>query len=1076
MATRTLSPAQAGTLESLFGHRIETDPVERKLYSHDVGVLPRLVRPIVGDSTPAAVVQPTDEAEVVSLVRWAADDGVPLVPRGKSTSGYGGVLAVKGGVLVDFHRMNKLLALDPVAMTATVQPGMVWKSLDAQLQRHGLTLRLYPTSYPSSTVGGWLAQGGAGIGSLDAGWFRENVVSARAVLADGSARTFEGADVDLLSDAEGTTGLITEVTIKIKPAAPIGVVAASFESAASLAGCLQGVSTADFPLWSVSLISPKMAELKNRVPEKVLHDLPHPPHQPLPEKYLAIFAFAESDRSSVEPGLGARIALSGGAVLDQALADQEWEDRFGVMKVKRLGPSLIPAEAVIPLEGLGAALAELETKVAQPLVIEGVLARKASSGQSAYEAVLLGFVPHDERKLTFNVAFATALTVLSIAKAHGGRAYSTGLYFTGEAEALLGKERLKSLRAHRAAVDPKRILNPGKAIEGSTLGSFLGLAQRFEPAIRPFANAAKAPVGERIGSHEVAGLPADVAWNAYACAQCGACVDDCTQFSGRGWESESPRGKWYFLRMVQEGSARWDQEWVDNFLVCTTCERCDVNCPIGLPVEPSWMKLRGKKIQEERGLTIPIFEMMGATLHAEGNIWANYRKDRAAWFPKDLWEKHGPDHRAGNVYFAGCTASYTEPDIAMGAVRLLDSAGVDFTYLGEKENCCATPMLVAGKWDLFVETMTKNVQAVKEAGGDTVTTSCPACDMMWRKVYPEWCAKLGIPYDVKVKHYSELVVDQINAGKFSFPASSGAPVTVTWHDSCHIGRASGVYEPPRELIKATGAELVEMEHNRREALCCGSVLTLVSEPEVAHDLGQLKLAEADATGAEKILALCPCCQFQMRVSKEKRGARVEVEDLAHFAASALGYELPDPNPEVAYLWGLFEGFISLITPQGFADLMGTMWPELVDAMPLGMGKVMRAMGKLPGPLGDAAFGAMRPTFPVLFPRLLPGMMPKVLPTMLDRVSARIPMPDYMAEQMPDLMPKVMDGLMPKMLPMVVPLVTDPLIGYLRGAEPAKVARVRVTIATESGANGKPNGSAKQGVATTDDSESRQGGR
>jgi hypothetical protein len=152
---------------------------------------------------------------------------------------------------------------------------------------------------------------------------------------------------------------------------------------------------------------------------------------------------------------------------------------------------------------------------------------------------------------------------------------------------------------------------------------------------------------------------------------------------------------------------------------------------------------------------------------------------------------------------------------------------------------------------------------------------------------------------------------------------------------------------------------------------------------------------------------------------------VEIVDLAHFTGNALGYEFPDPNPDVHRHWGVFDSFITLMTPQGFADLMGTMWPELIDAMPFGMGPLMRTMGKIPG-----ALQLMKPMFPVLFPKLLPMMLPKVMQVMLKRVEAQIPMPGYMIAQMPVLMPKVMDNLMPQMIDDVVPLVTGSMIDYL----------------------------------------------
>ncbi len=1012
-----------------FKDRVTFNKTERTLYGHDIAAMPNLIKPLVGNTTPDAVVQPQNEQELVEVVGWAYQQGIPLTPRGKASSGYGGVIPVKKGLVVDFYRMKDVLAIDAAGLTVTVQPGITWEQLDKKLKPHGLTLRLYPTSYPSSSVGGWLAQGGAGIGSYKYGYFSQNVISARVVLPTGEVREFgsggSGQSLDLVADAEGITGFISQVTLRVQPLEDMEVVSLACPDAHDLQKLVDSIIKADLPIWSMMFINPRMAEMKNRAP--LMEHYGHPAEERviLPAAYVLTLTFRASDGEAVRTRLSDLVKRCEAEILSERVAHHEWEHRFKLMVVKRLGPSLVPAEVIVPLSGLGDVMAEIERKVDQPVVKEAVIVRNGAGGEP--EAVILGFIPSDQRKFSYNFVFGLALTIIKIAERHGGRPYSTGLYFSKKADEVLGVERAERLRAFKKEVDPKGLLNPNKVIGSGLLGAALGLASTFEPMIRPFGNAVITQVGER-PKEPVRDIPADVAWYAYACSQCGYCIDECDQFYGRGWESQSPRGKWYWLREYMEGRAEWDQKTVDTFLVCTTCELCNLRCSAALPIEPSWMKLRGQLVEEKKMMTFPPFEMMGAALHAEGDIWAGYRANRSDWFPEDLKEKHGPEHKSKNVYFAGCTASYVENDIAMASVRLLDETGVDFTYLGEKESCCATPMLVAGKWELFVETMKKNIQAVKDAGADTVISSCPACDMMWRHGYPTWAEKLGIEYGITAKHYSELISEKIQAGEFQFPENDMQPVTVTWHDSCHIGRVSGVYEPPRELIKAIpNVNFVEMSHNRQNAHCCGSVLTLIKDPPVAADIGKTRLDEAVEANAEKVLALCPCCEFQLRVSADKKQVPVEVVDLARFATSALGYDFPDPNPEVRAQWAVFEAMIDLMTPEGFADLMGTMWPELIDAMPFGMGPIMRLMGKIPGTLE-----LMKPMFPVLFPRLLPMMMPQVMPVMLERVQERIPMPDYMAEQMPDLMPQVMDNLMPHMIGDVVPLVTQPMIDYLRG--------------------------------------------
>jgi hypothetical protein len=341
-------------------------------------------------------------------------------------------------------------------------------------------------------------------------------------------------------------------------------------------------------------------------------------------------------------------------------------------------------------------------------------------------------------------------------------------------------------------------------------------------------------------------------------------------------------------------------------------------------------------------------------------------------------------------------------------------------------------MLVAGLWDVWEEIMRHNIEEMKKREVKTVVTSCPACWLVWGKFYPEWATKLGIEYDFESKHYSELLADSIQRGDLQF--THQVPMRVTWHDSCHIGRAGGIYEEPREVIKAIpGAEFVEMEHNRQQSLCCGSVLTLIGEPPVAHQIGDHRLREAIDVEAEAVLAACPCCEFQLRVSADRTQSKIPVYDLAWFAAKGLGIEdIAETTPYALTQWAVFERMVYLMTPCGFADLMADMFPELMDAMPLGMGKMMGFFGKIGNGI---VIDAMKPLFPVLFPILLPGMMPKVMDRMLSLIEERIPiMPDYMKEQLPDLMPPTMDNLMPKMLPELLPVVTPLMVDYLKGKD------------------------------------------
>ena len=1003
--------------------RVRTDLRERKMYSFDIGAMPRLVKPFVPAGIAGAVVRPASEEQVVALAKFAQREGVRLVPRSWATSGYGGVLPQKGAVVVDMTGHQKVLSVDVDAMTVRVEGGAIWENIDRELGKMGLSLRLYPSSYPSSSAAGWLAQGGSGFGSYEYGTFKENVTAARVVLPTGEIKEFTGEELcSFVADAEGITGIITEVEFRVRQFESEVHRLVAFSNVTDLGKALSRISAESLPMWSITFLNPESTRLKKQLPHRHGHpwEMAHDHYEPkLPEAYLAVIAYPDSRRGEIDAPLAAIITATGGTELETAAAEHEWEQRFSPMRLKRIGPSIVPTEVIVPLAEMPAVLGEVDDKIKQPFILEGMVGK-------GDKVVLLGFIPHDERSFAFNVAFALSLSVIKIAKAHGGAAYSTGLYFRREAVSVLGAPKVEALRAYKAKVDPAGVMNPGKVFGSGLIDVIMGTATVFEPFVRPMANAAKPPADMTDTSKEVNGIPGDVALMAYACARCGYCVPTCEQYSGRGWESQSPRGKYAYLREVIEGREQWDRKAIDTFLVCTTCEVCNTRCQLQLPIEHNWMEMRGKLIDEEKRGTFPPFEMMAASLRGENDIWAAKAENRDKWVPADVAEKI--PEQSDILYFAGCTASFVETDIAEASIRLLQDSGYSVGYMGKDEACCGIPMKVSGKWDVFEEIYEHNVAEARKRGAKTIVTSCPACGLVWKELYAAIAAERGEEYEFEVKHYSELIAPALADGTLQLKVNPFEGKTVTFHDSCHMGRAQGNYEPPRDMLKAIpGIEMVEMEHNREEGLCCGSVLTLIGEHPVAPVLGGHRLQEAVDAGADTVVALCPCCQVQLRDSNIKNDLGLQIDDLSRMVASAAGYDIPETTEYSMYMWGFFEKFIILMQPENMANFMVRIFPQMMDNMPAGMKPMMLAMKHVPGGLS-----MMETMMPLMFPAMAPAILDKVMPDMIREVEDVMgEMPADMAELMPDLLPKTMNSLMPTYLPQLIPFLVPLFIDYVR---------------------------------------------
>ncbi|MHA1806077.1 MAG: NADH-quinone oxidoreductase subunit NuoB [Candidatus Thorarchaeota archaeon] len=446
---RGLKKRQVKRLQEIFGDRVITAKHELLISGMDVGSLPKQVGWLM-NVNPDAIVQPETPEEVQRLFRLAYDEKIPLVPRGSGTSGYGGAIPRKGGIVVDMRRMDKIVSVNKDDMTVTVEPGISWANLQFELNRLGLDIRCSPSSGLSATIGGWVAQGGDGIGSLKYGNINDNVEELEVVLPTG--RIIKSYDTDLFCDTEGTLGIITKVTLKVKEYTPIRCIVASFPENYLMAMAFEKVIEEGPLPHTIKFEESKYIDLKKKIWEG-------PGRYPFPVHHcVTLFAF-DGTEEEIEEGLETvkRIVPQfKGTLYDERVAEHEWAERYYPMRIKKLGPTLVVGQAFAPLGKLEAVLDDFQFEQASAKAgLDGYVTSKDG-------VTLMSYFLEDERRPGFMLSWVQSFVILNIAQRHGGHVHSTGIWLANYAPEYFGIERLRKIRAAKRKLDSKEISNPGK--------------------------------------------------------------------------------------------------------------------------------------------------------------------------------------------------------------------------------------------------------------------------------------------------------------------------------------------------------------------------------------------------------------------------------------------------------------------------------------------------------------------------------------------------------------------------------------------------------------------------------------
>ena len=238
------------------------------------------------------------------------------------------------------------------------------------------------------------------------------------------------------------------------------------------------------------------------------------------------------------------------------------------------------------------------------------------------------------------------------------------------------------------------------------------------------------------------------------------------------------------------------------------------------------------------------------------------------------------------LFWVGCAGSFDDraKKITKAFVKILHKANVTFAVLGTEESCTGDPAKRAGNEFLFQMQAVTNIEVMNGYGIKKIVTACPHCFNTLKNEYP------GLGGDYEVVHHTQFLNQLLEEGRISMEGGKFKGKRITYHDPCYLGRANGVYEAPRSLIKKLDAELVEMKNCKKKGLCCGAGgAQMFKEPEKgAKDINVERTEQALETQPDIIAAACPFCNTMMTdgIKSKEKEASIVVMDIAELIAAA----------------------------------------------------------------------------------------------------------------------------------------------------------------------------------------------
>ena len=407
---------------------------------------------------------------------------------------------------------------------------------------------------------------------------------------------------------------------------------------------------------------------------------------------------------------------------------------------------------------------------------------------------------------------------------------------------------------------------------------------------------------------------------ALACIHCGLCLSSCPTYLETGNENDSPRGRIYLMRALQEGRLPLEHAAVRHIDLCLGCRACEATCPSGVQYgellehtrdhlearyKRSTFQTFLRRVAIERIFPFP--RRMELAL-APARVLKAMGAER--WLPKFLREALSliPDdwkgaalpelssatspEKGGRVGFvSGCVMSVMFRETNTNSVKLLNRAGCDVVTPREQV-CCGALYAHSGQLEKARACARRNISAFEQLGIDAIIINAAGCGSTLKEYHrllhgdAVWKER-ALAFTSKVKDLTEWLTESkfpgLSSGlRVDGPAQS--PAAITYHDACHLAHAQRITKPPRELVRAAaGKNFVELPESD---VCCGSAGSYnLTEPEMAQRLQRRKIENILKTGAKVVVTTNPGCILQIRAGLKKAGAEdVRVMHIADYLA------------------------------------------------------------------------------------------------------------------------------------------------------------------------------------------------